>query len=128
MAKPHRMETILESQATSHTPGPWKIDGGVGPNDERYVWTDSHEPTGTIGSHEVCVAVVKGKRFNEGQDCTREEILAADARLIALTPDFFAVCKALVAWNDSASENGIELEKICRAAKKAVTKFHGKRV
>ncbi len=74
-----------------HTPGPWKLDGGTGKKGELFVWSDRGESRQHyIGSHEVCVAVVKTRLFEEGQDLSCiEEGIKANAELIRAAPELY---------------------------------------
>jgi hypothetical protein len=112
-----------------HTPGPWKLDGGTGKKGERYVWTDRGEKgKGYIGTHEVCLATVGGKRLareNRDNMDTLEEIIKADATVIAAAPGLLEACKMLLfyyeAFRDSSPNGPTELEDI-ESAKQTILK------
>ncbi len=117
----------MNTTTTTHTPGPWKVDGGCGKNDERYVWTDRDEKgKGYLGTHEVCVCEVKGRRFNEGQDCTREEILLADAQLIAAAPALLAILRRIINRATRPMSDGDILLSDVAAAQAAIAQAEGR--
>lgn len=80
---------------SSHTPGPWKIDGGTNKNDDLFIWQD----TDKLGGHGIA------KIYGEWGDMT-----GPNARLIAAAPELLLSAKAaLLRCSDVAAK--IMLEK-----------------
>lgn len=71
-------------------------------------------------------AVFDGDRKDAGQiaNCVWGdlEVAKANALLMAAAPEMIDVCRRLTAWNNDVNGDGIQLERICRAAKKAMAK------
>jgi hypothetical protein len=102
-----------------YSPGPWHIDGGTGKKGELFVWTDRDEKgRGYLGTHEVCIATVHTRLFEEGQDlaCV-EEGIEANARLIAAAPELLEALKETL----RASPMGPHVKKAQAAIAKATT-------
>lgn len=116
-------------KTNKHTPGPWKIDGGMentrkGP--QMFVWSDRDEKgKGYLGTHEVCVATIHGRIFEEGQNLSCvEEGVKANARLIAAAPDLLAACESII----RTADNGDTIEPdlwILNRVREAISKAKG---
>lgn len=80
---------------SSHTPGPWRTEGGC-LSHRVEIWTNTGWQVGTWDdeTHNIC----------------------SNARLIAAAPDLLAACEALVDACDNGSRSAIECAEIARAA------------
>lgn len=91
------------------TPGPWKLDGGVGKDGDLYVWQDCPPYDGGHG-----IATVHGQ-IKEGA--------AGNALLIIAAPDLLEACeKALDMLSDMVPEDNVVFQKLIAAYEKATRK------
>ena len=90
--------------SAQHTPGPWKLDGAANTND-----LDIIAPTGRITMLDCEISEVS------------EDVLTANARLIAAAPDLLAALQDLISATDETYDNRHERQ----AARDALTKATG---
>ena len=82
--------------STQHTPGPWKLDGAANTGD-----LDIISPTGRIAMLDC--------EFSEAS----EDVLTADARLIAAAPDLLHALRVI---DSNAAESPEWIRRVTRAA------------
>lgn len=89
--------------STQHTPGPWKLDGAANTND-----LDIIAPTGRITMLDCEISEVS------------EDVLTANARLIAAAPELLAALRAAEEWaehiEDDESRVPVDVRLAMRAA------------
>ena len=89
--------------SAQHTPGPWKLDGAANTND-----LDIIAPTGRITMLDCEISEVS------------EDVLTANARLIAAAPELLAALRAAEEWaehiEDDESRVPVDVRLAMRAA------------
>lgn len=95
--------------SAQHTPGPWKLDGAANTND-----LDIIAPTGRITMLDCEISEVS------------EDVLTANAHLIAAAPDLLAALRAAEEWAEHIEddENRVPID-VRLAMRDAIAKARG---
>jgi len=82
MNKQEQGQAVAQKTAT-HTPGPWRVDGGESKNGDLFIWQDGNY----MGGHAIA------RIFFAAPGDTQ-----SNARLIAAAPDLLRACNLMAYW------------------------------
>jgi len=90
---------------TTHTPGPWKIDGGTNKDGDLHIWHAGNY----FGGHGLAQVFADGARVHGGT-------VEANARLIAAAPELLELVRRASDFLEMNGSARVALVEDCRAA------------